>query len=122
MAVILIVEDDASIRELTETVIQDWGYQTLSAGGADEALLLLRSPQHIDLLFTGIFLRTSICNGCELAHQAIALRPQLRVLYVTENVVVAAETNARLVAGARSLRKPYTLRQLQDAFKDLLAA
>lgn len=121
MTVILIVEDDALIRELSETVIQDWGYQTLSASGADEALLLLRSPEHIDLLFTEIFLRTSICNGCELEHQAIALRPQLRVLYVTENVV-AAETNARLVTGARSHRKPYTLRQLQDAFKDLLAA
>ena len=47
---ILIVEDDAFIRELAEMTIQDWGYDTLSVGGADEALLLLRSPQDIDLL------------------------------------------------------------------------
>ena len=47
MAVILIVEDDFFIRELAEMTIQDLGYETLSVGDVDEALLLLRSPQHV---------------------------------------------------------------------------
>ena len=54
MAIILIVEDDSFIRETAEMMIQDLGYHTLSASDINEALLLLRSPQHIDALFTDI--------------------------------------------------------------------
>ena len=121
MAVILIVEDDVFIRELAEPLIQDWGYQTLSASGVGEALLLLRSPQNIDLLFTDISLKTSIFNGSALAQRAIVLRPRLRVLYTTGNFVTA-EMKAQFVDGKHCLRKPYTPRQLQSAFKDILAA
>ena len=59
MAVILIVEDDVFIREVAEMMIQDWGHQTLSACDVDEALLQLHSPQHIDALFTDIYLQNS---------------------------------------------------------------
>ena len=58
MAVVLIVEDDFFIRELAEMTIQEFGHQTLSAGDMDEALLLLRSPRHIDALIADIRLRT----------------------------------------------------------------
>jgi hypothetical protein len=58
MAVILIVEDDSFIRETAEMMIQDLGHHTLSASDVDEALLLLRAPQHIDALFTDIYPKT----------------------------------------------------------------
>ena len=77
MAVILIVEDDSFIRQIAEMMIQDWGHQTLSASDVDEALSLLRSPQRIDALFTDIYLKAAVLGGCELAHQAIKLRPNL---------------------------------------------
>ena len=121
MAMILIVEDDAFIRELAEMTIQDWGYETLSASGADEALLLLRSPQVIDLLFTDIYLKTEIVGGCELAHQAIELRPNLRVLYTTGNYVTD-KIKALFVEGTHCLRKPYTPNQLQHSLEELLEA
>ena len=73
MAVILIVEDDVFIREVAEMMIQDWGHQTLSASDVDEALSFLRSPQHIDALFTDIYLKTAVLGGCDLARQAIEL-------------------------------------------------
>ena len=87
MAVILVVEDDVFIREVAEMMIQDWGHETLSAGDVDEALSFLRSPQHIDALFTDIYLKAAVHGGCDLARQAIALRPDLRVLYTTGNRV-----------------------------------
>jgi CheY-like chemotaxis protein len=121
MAMILIVEDDAFIRELTEMTIKDWGYDTLSAGDADEALLLLRSCQVIDLLFTDIYLKTAVLGGCELAHQAIELRPRLRVLYTTGNYVTA-KIRALFVDGTHCLHKPYTPYQLQHSLEELLAA
>jgi CheY-like chemotaxis protein len=121
MAVILIVEDDMFIRELTEMLIQDWGHLTFSAGDADEALSLLRSPQHIDLLFTDINLKGVVLGGCDLAHQSVKLRPQLRVLYTTGNFVTDG-MKAEFVEGMHCLRKPYTPNQLQHSFEDLLAA
>ncbi|HEY5503699.1 MAG TPA: response regulator [Sedimentisphaerales bacterium] len=87
MAVILIVEDDVFIREIAELLIQDWGHRTLSGSDVDEALSFLRSPQHIDALFTDVYLKTAVLGGCDLAHQAIALRSELRVLYTTGNSI-----------------------------------
>jgi DNA-binding NtrC family response regulator len=121
MAVILIVEDDVFIREIAEMMIQDWGYQTLSASDVDEALAILRSPQPIDALFTDIYLKSAVLGGCDLALQAIALRPNLRVLYTTGNTVTE-KMKALLAEGTHFLRKPYTQNQLQDSVKTMLAA
>jgi CheY-like chemotaxis protein len=121
MAVILVVEDDVFIREIAEMMIQDWGHRTLSASDVDEALSLLRSPQHIDALFTDIYLKTAVLGGCELARQAIALRPKLRVLCTTGNSVTD-QMKALLVEGTHFLGKPYTQHQLQDSVEALLAA
>jgi two-component system cell cycle sensor histidine kinase/response regulator CckA len=121
MAVILIVEDDAFIREVAEMMIQDFGHQTYAACDVDEALTFLRSPQHIDALFTDIYLKTMVRGGCDLAHQAIVLRPKLRVLYTTGNTITD-KMKALLAEGTHFLRKPYTQNQLQESVKNMLAA
>src|SRR5665647_2289413 len=117
MAVVLIVEDDVFIREIAEMMIQDWGHQTLSASDVDEALAFLRSHQHIDALFTDIYLKTAVLGGCELARQAIELRPKMRVLYTTGNSVTD-KMKALFVEGTQCLRKPYTQYQLQDSIEN----
>jgi CheY-like chemotaxis protein len=121
MAVILIVEDDVFIREIAKLMIEDWGHNTLSASDVDEALSLLRSPQHIDALFTDIYLKKAVLGGYELAHQAIELRPKLRVLYTTGNSITD-KMRALFVEGAHFLHKPYTEHQLQNSVEALLAA
>jgi CheY-like chemotaxis protein len=120
MAVILIVEDDVFIREIAEMMIQEWGHQTLAASDVDEALILLRSARPIDALFTDIYLKDSVLGGCELALQAIALRPNLRVLYTTGNTITQ-KMKALLVEGTHFLSKPYTENQLQASVKTMLA-
>ena len=121
MAVILIVEDDVFIRGYAEMMCQVWGHGTLLAGDADEALLLLRSPQQIDALFTDIYLKKATLGGYELAHQAIKLRLNLRVLYTTGNTI-DDKMKALFVEGAHFLQKPYTQFQLQNSVEALLAA
>lgn len=121
MAVILVVEDEAFIRVMAERMIQGWGHQTLSAGDVDEALSLLRSPQHIDALFTDIRLKTALLGGFELALEAIKLRPKLRVLYTTGNSLTD-KTKALFVEGAHFLLKPYGDPQLRNSVEGLLAA
>jgi CheY-like chemotaxis protein len=121
MAVILVVEDEVFTRQLAEMMIGDWGHEALSASDGDEALSFLRSPQHIDALFTDIYLKDAILGGCELAHQAIELRPKLRLLYTTGNILTE-NMKALFVEGTKCLRKPYTPQQLRDSLPDLLAA
>ncbi len=121
MAVILIVEDDVFTRDMAEMMIQDWGHHTLLASDVDEALSLLRSPRHIDALFTDIYLKTEVLGGCDLARQAINLRPELRVLYTTGNTVTD-KMKALFVKGTQCLVKPYAEHQLQASVENLLAA
>jgi hypothetical protein len=121
MAVVLVVEDDAFICELTELTVQDWGHQTIAANDVDEALAILRSPQHIDLLFTDIYLKTAVVGGFDLARKAIKQRPHLRVLYTTGNFITA-EMKTLFLEEAECIRKPYTPHQLQTSIERLLAA
>jgi DNA-binding NtrC family response regulator len=120
VAVILIVEDDAFIRETAELVIRDWGHQIFSASDVEEALFILRSDQHIDALFTDIYLKRAVQGGCDLAHEAVKLRPELRVLYTTGNAITDT-MKALFVRGASYLRKPYGDGQLKIAIESMLA-
>ncbi len=71
-------------------------------------------------MFTDIYLKELVHGGCDLALQAIALRPNLRVLYTTGNNITD-KMKALLIEGTHFLRKPYTQHQLQNSVKDLLA-
>ena len=119
MAVVLVVEDDVFVREVAELMFHDWGHDTLSASDVEEALFHLRSAQHIDALFTDIYLKTRVLGGCELAYQAIELWPKLRVLYTTGNST-SDKLQALFVRDAHFLCKPYTCIQLQDSVEHLL--
>ncbi len=121
MAVILIVDDEVFIREATALMIEDLGHGTLSASDVDGALSILRAPQHIDALITDIRLKAAALGGCDLAHQAMKLRPQLRVLYASGSSATA-RTEALFVEGAHFVQKPYSQAQLGSAIADLLAA
>jgi DNA-binding NtrC family response regulator len=121
MAVILIVEDDVFIREIAELMIEDRGPRyTFGHRRRRGAFTPTFSSTH-DALFADIYLKTAILGGFELAHQAINLRPKLRVLYTTGNSIIDKMTGL-FVEGAHFLQKPYTQHQLQNSLEEVLAA
>ena len=120
MAVILIVEDEVLVRESAVTMLEDLGYDVLAASGVEEALSQLRSPQLIDALFTDVGLNAAVFGGCELAHHAVALRPDFPVLYTTGKLPTD-DLKARFVPGAHFLSKPYSQLDLRGAVEDLFA-
>ena len=63
MAAILIVEDEAQVRVLSESYLQNQGHATLSAANIDEALAVLQASKEVDLLFTDIGLQGDIQAG-----------------------------------------------------------
>jgi PAS domain S-box-containing protein len=79
---ILVVEDDAEVREVAVEILQSLGYRILEARNGQEALELMQSPEPLDLLFTDLVMPGGI-SGVALARQAQAMRPGLRVLLTT---------------------------------------
>jgi CheY-like chemotaxis protein len=121
MAVILVVEDDFFIREVAEMIFLDGGHEILSACDVPEALAHLRSDRHIDALFTDVYLKGEVHGGCDVARQALLLRPTLRILYTTANPVTD-KLHALFAEGTHFLPKPYTEDQLGTSVRNLLAA
>lgn len=76
---ILVVEDDADVRETAVAIIQDLGYETLVATNAVEALSLLRDNDTIDLLFSDVMMPGGV-NGHNLAAQALSIQGDLKIL------------------------------------------
>jgi CheY-like chemotaxis protein len=103
---ILVVEDDALVRQYVVTQIESLGYVTLQASNGAEALDIIGSAAAIDLLFTDVIMPGQI-NGRQLADEASRQRPALKTLYTsgyTENAIVH---HGRLDTGALLLTKPY---------------
>jgi CheY-like chemotaxis protein len=118
---ILIVEDDALVREYVVAQIKRLGYTTLAASKADEALAIIDGSARIDLLFTDIIMPGAM-NGRQLAIEALKRRPGLKVLYTsgyTENAIVH---HGRLDAGVLLLTKPYQSADLARMLRTALMA
>ena len=118
---ILIVEDDALVREYVMTQIGRFGYHTMAAGNAAEALAIIDGPEHVDLLFTDVIMPGGL-NGRQLATEAQKRRPRLKVLYTsgyTENAIVH---HGRLDAGVLLLPKPYLSSDLARMIRTALAS
>ena len=118
MAVILVVEDDASILQTLEWVIEDLGHNSLLASDLAGALLHLEAPYHIDALLVDIRLHALAHGGYDVANQAIALRPALPVLYTSGSLLTGDMTD-RFVPGGRFLQKPYSPTQLESFLGEL---
>src|SRR5258705_4246887 len=73
---ILIVEDDALVRQYVVTQVKSLGYAALEAANAAEALTIIDADKGIDLLFTDIIMPGNM-NGRQLADEAARRRPDL---------------------------------------------
>jgi CheY-like chemotaxis protein len=111
MATVLIVEDQAQILALAQSLLEEEGYKTFTAASADDALAILAGTEPVDILFVDINLNWEMQAGIELAKRAVALKPGLKVVYST-GLTVTDDVRALLVPGAVILEKPYTLDQL----------
>jgi PAS domain S-box-containing protein len=104
---ILVVEDDATVRSIISDVLRDLGYNVLTAADARFAIPLLQSKQAIDLLISDVILPH--VNGRKLAETARALRPALKVLFVSGYAEDAIVRGDLIEAGMDMLTKPFAL-------------
>ncbi|MFA4893020.1 response regulator [Brevundimonas sp.] len=79
---ILMVEDNAEVRLMGATLLEEAGFAVHQAGDADEALALVREGLAFDLLFTDIIMPGEM-DGVALAAEVRRLRPGTPVLLTT---------------------------------------
>ncbi|WP_017302069.1 PAS domain-containing protein [Nodosilinea nodulosa] len=116
---ILLVEDNALVRDYARQQIESLGYRVLVAENGPIALEMLQQQPEIDLLFTDVLMPGDM-NGRELSAAAHLLLPHLRVLYTsgyTENALIHQEGPE---ANIKLLPKPYQRAELAHKIRQAL--
>jgi CheY-like chemotaxis protein len=116
--VVLVVEDEAVVRQFTVDALTDLGYRVLEADGAIAALRLLDAHPEVAVLFTDIVMPDT--NGRKLADEALRRRPDLRVLFTTGYTRNAVVHNGVLDPGVHLLGKPFTVEQLAAKLREVI--
>ncbi|AWH37305.1 hybrid sensor histidine kinase/response regulator [Stenotrophomonas sp. ZAC14D1_NAIMI4_6] len=117
---ILVVDDDAAVRAFSVDALSELGYQVLSADGAASALPLLQAHPNIALLFTDVVMPG--VNGRQLADQALARHPHLKVLFATGNSRNALVDDGVLDANVQLIGKPFTIGELATRVRAVLSS
>ncbi|MGH6926673.1 MAG: response regulator, partial [Dongiaceae bacterium] len=116
---ILVVEDDADVRQYVVSQIRDLGYQVIEAADGPQAQHILDGDTPIDLLFTDVVMPGGM-TGRQLADAAKGRRPTLKTLFTsgyTENSIVH---QGKLDPGVHFLAKPYRRQELASKLREAL--
>jgi PAS domain S-box-containing protein len=114
---ILVVEDNSSVAQVTQSLLEQIGYETIRTDSATEALKLLDSGQTFDLVFSDIVMPGTI-NGIGLAERIKERHRGIPVLLTT------GYSEGLKLAGSNFdvLRKPFVVDTLEQAVQSAIAA
>jgi signal transduction histidine kinase/CHASE3 domain sensor protein/ActR/RegA family two-component response regulator len=119
-ATVLVVEDDDGVREITVAQLRQLGYRVLMAANGEAGLKIFgEHAASIDLLLVDVVLPGPL-KGRALAETMSAIRPNLKILYMsgyTENAIVH---HGRLDDGVNLISKPFKRDQLARKLAEVL--
>jgi CheY-like chemotaxis protein len=117
--VVLVIDDEPSIRMLISEVLQENGYAGIEAEDGPSGLRALDSDPRIELLITDLGLPGGM-NGRQVAEAARAKRPQLKILFVTGFAENAVLGEGPLPEGTAVVTKPFVMASLGKKVRELL--
>jgi len=116
---VLVVEDEMPVRSAAVRILHRLGYTVLEAGNGEEALRLVQNnTSEIHLLLADVVMPRM--NGKELADQLKAVRPGLKILFMsgyTDNTIM---DNGVFTESAAYLQKPFSEVTLAHKIRELL--
>jgi PAS domain S-box-containing protein len=112
--IILLVEDDDSVRRLTERRLRHMGHDVISAINGSEGLAKFRDHPEIDLLITDIVMPGDL-NGWQLLSNVRNERTQLPVIVSSGYSEQLADQDDTLKAAVVVLHKPYSFDELKSS-------
>ncbi|WP_159997574.1 hybrid sensor histidine kinase/response regulator [Roseomonas sp. 18066] len=116
---VLVVDDEPNVRMLVTEVLQDLGYDAIEAVDGRTGLEVLRSSARIDLLVSDVGLPGGM-NGRQLADAGQALRPGLKVLFITGYAESTVMGDGHLGGGMSVVTKPFSLDVLATRIRGLI--
>jgi two-component system, cell cycle sensor histidine kinase and response regulator CckA len=115
---ILVVDDEAPIRDLETRMLTLAGYEVLSADEPEKALQIIREDKPIDCVIADVHMPGM--NGDEMARRIRAVRPDLKILFVTGFADTLFNSQPVLWENQAFLDKPFTQRGLLEAVSLLM--
>jgi PAS domain S-box-containing protein len=113
--VVLVVDDSVEVAEVTSSLFEHLGYDTVYRESADEALKLLAEGASVDLVFSDIVMPGTI-DGVGLANEVRVRYPGLPVMLTTGY----SDAAAAAPSGLRILRKPFDTDALRGFIQDTM--
>ncbi len=118
--IVLVVEDEPEVKRMAERILGKGGYSVIgTTGGLDAVAICQRGNQRIDLLLTDVIMPGML--GTEVVERAHAVRPDLRVLFMSgySHEVLAPE--ALIGEGSAAfIEKPFNAAQLLGTVREML--
>ena len=117
---ILLVEDEPSLLNLTMGMLKRRGYKVVGASSPAEALRAAEKHDGpIDLLMTDVILPDM--DGRELAEKVRALRPGIKLLFMSGHTADVLEPNGVLGEGVHFIQKPFKMKALASKLVQALS-
>ena len=114
---ILVIEDNADLREVAKLQLERSGYRVICASFGDEGLRLLTEHREIDLLLCDVILPQRM-NGPEVARRALAIRPDLRIVFMSGYNEEREELERfKEISPLRLLRKPFRAEEMIEQIR-----
>ena len=118
---VLLVEDQETVREFVTEMLQSYGYTVVSAANGGEALVVVRLfTQPIHLLLTDVTMPGM--NGKMLAQRVKALKPEIKVLYMSGHTNEAIGPAGVLNSVPAYIQKPFSPEALAAKIREVLDA
>ncbi|MGE0406310.1 MAG: response regulator [Candidatus Korobacteraceae bacterium] len=118
-SVVLVVEDDDSVRAVTCEILRTEGYRVLQATDASEGLALIRREGgRVNLTITDVVLPE--VNGVEFAKQVRKLYPAIPILLVSGYLEDVLSQYPGDTYGLSTMEKPFTVGQLRTFVRECL--
>ena len=115
---ILLVEDDASLRKLAEQLVRRLGYHVMAAANADAAFALVEAGLRPNLVLTDVVMPDA--SGPVLVERLKKLAPGLKVLFMSGYTDEAIVQHGALAPGVNFLQKPFSTESLASKIRDAL--
>ena len=114
---ILVVEDEMALLDISSTMLMDLGYKVLAASKPTEAILLAKEHAgSIDLLMTDVMMPEM--NGRELEQHILKSNPKIKCLFTSGYTANVITHHGELDADVHFIQKPFTLKDLATKIRE----
>lgn len=118
LGVVLVVEDDPGVRELTVTRLKAIGYEVLEAVDGRKAVEVLAGDERVDLVLTDLVMPGGL-SGRDVAVKAGEIRPGIKILLTSGYADDVLLDDDPALAQLNILRKPYRQADLVEALREV---